>query len=252
MKASEILFRCHSIGDFMGVKGFGETGKKTARYTFLEYIYGRKKDIDSKYLKKGILCEEASFKLAKSVLNLDLIKNEERKENEFLTGECDTFNDEMVVDFKNSWDVFTFSDSTSKLNTNYEWQLRAYMELYNRDKAQLIYTLVDAPDEMVLEALEKESYKYPERDTPEFIEVELIKQMVFSKNSFERIVNNRGLGGDKLTDLAINSFIEIPEKERIFVYTFLRDASKYNLIIERIKEARIYLASLYPNVITSK
>lgn len=247
MNIEEILFRCHSIGDLMGVKGLGDTGKKRARYTYLEYKYGRRKSINSKYLEKGTSCEPTSFIVAENVLGLKMSKNEVRKENDYLTGECDTESEELnlVADFKNSWDIYTFDDACSKLNTDYEWQLRCYMELYNRDNAKLIYTLNDAPDEMVLEALERESYKYPERETPEWIEVEKIKEMVFTANSFERIINYRGLGGDELTDKCIDTFVEIPEKERIFVYDFQRDKAKYDLIVARICEARIYLKSRY-------
>ena len=241
MKAEEILFRCHSIGDLMGVKGLGDTGEKRARYTYLEYKYGRRKSIKSKYLEKGTECEPLSFVLAENVLGLKLQKNNERKANDYLTGECDTLDDIMVADFKNSWDIYTFSDAISKLNTNNEWQLRCYMKLYERNEAKLIYTLNDAPDTMVLEALERESYKHPERETPEWIEVELIKEMVFTQQSFERILNYRGLGGDELTDRCINTFVEIPENERIFVYNFTHDKEKYNKIVERVTEAREYL-----------
>lgn len=247
MKIDEILFRCHSVGDMMGVKGLGDTGKKRARYTYLEYKYGRRKSIKSKYFEKGTACEPTSFIIAENVLGLKLRKNEARKENEYLTGECDTENEQLnlVADFKNSWDIYTFSDACAKLNTDNEWQLRCYMELYNRDNAKLIYTLNDAPDEMVLEALERESYNHPERETPEWIEVEKIKDMVFTRQSFERIINYRGIGGDELTDKCIETFIEIPEQERVFVYDFVREKSKYDLIVARILEARIYLKGIY-------
>lgn len=247
MDIDKLLFRCHSIGDLMGVKGLGETGKKRARYTYVEAKYGRRKSVKSKYFDKGIACEPLSFELTKSVLGLDLVKNHERKENEFLTGECDTESEELnlVADIKNCWDIYTFSDACSKLNTDNENQLRCYMELFDRDNSKLIYTLNNATDELVLKALESESYNHHERETPEWIEVEIIKDMIFTTSEFERFINIRGLGGDELTDRCIETFIEIPENDRVFVYDFKRDETRYDLIKSRIKEARAYLKNLY-------
>lgn len=247
MNIDEILFRSHSIGDLMGVKGLGDTGKKRARYTYIEYKYGRRKSIKSKYLEKGIACEELSLQMVSDKLGVNLFKNDERKENAYVTGECDTLTDDYVIDVKNAWDIFTFSDATSKLNTDYEWQLRCYMELYNRDKSILAYTLNDATDSMVLEALEKESYNHPERETPEWIEVELIKSMVFTQKAFECFINIRSLGGDELTDRAIDMFIEIPEHERIHLWEFNRNDVDFTLISNRVTDAREYLKKIYRN-----
>ncbi len=241
----ELLFRCHSIGDLMGVKGLGDTGKKRAHYTYLEAKYGRRKTIKSKYLDKGTSCEELSFGMAERQLGIICFKNNERKENDFLSGECDSITDDFIIDFKNSWDIYSFSDSISKLNTDYEWQLRGYKKLYNKTKSKLIYTLNNATDDLVLKALERESYNHIERETPEWIEVEIIKEMIFTKSEFERFVNIRGLGGDELTDRCIETFIEIPEKDRIFVYDFTHDNDKYNLMINRVKEAREYLKRIF-------
>lgn len=245
MNVDNILFRCHSIGDIMGVKGLGDTGKKRAIYTYLEYKYGRRKQIKSKYLEKGTLCEPESFGIIKNVLGLDLSKNEERIDNEFLSGECDAISENCVVDLKNSWDIWTFHDSIIKYNTDYEWQLRCYMELYQKGESKLIYTLINAPDSMVLAALEKESYKYPEHDTPEWVEVEIIKDMVFTESAFDFLINARGLGGDELTDRAIETFIEIPEEERVFTFDFTADKEKYNQIVTRVKESRQFIKQRY-------
>lgn len=244
MNIDKLLFRCHSIGDLMGQKGLGETGKKRARYTYLESRYGRRKNINSKYLDKGIECEPLSFIMYLNQKGLELIKNEKREENDYLTGECDTQTEISVIDIKNCWDIYTFSDACSKLNTDNEWQLRCYMELYNKNDGELVYTLNDAPDSIVLKELEKESYNHQNGETPEWIEVEKIKEMIYTYENFERLINIRGLGGDELTDKCIDSFIEIPENERIFIYSFKRDKEKYNLIVNRVLEAREYLKSI--------
>ena len=165
--------------------------------------------------------------------------------SEYFTGECDIITTDKVIDVKGSWDIFTFDDAVNAYNTDYEYQLRVYMDLYKVNNAELIYILYDAPDEVILKELEKESYKHPDRETPEFIEVEILKNMIFTQSNFNRFVELRALGGDELTDLSINSFIEIPIEERIVRYTFKSDKDILSKIKGRVNDARAYLKTKY-------
>ena len=241
----EIVFRASSIGDLMGVKGLGKTGEKKARYTYLSYKYGREKQFNSKYTEKGTIVEKELIELLSRIDNVDYQKNDVRMYNEFFTGECDIITTDKVIDVKGSWDIYTFDDSVNAYNTDYEYQLRVYMDLYKVNNAELIYILYDAPDEVILKELERESYKHADRETPEFIEVEILKNMIFTQSNFNRFVELRALGGDELTDLAINSFIEIPIEERILRYTFKSDKDILSKIKERVSEARSYLKTKY-------
>jgi len=237
----EIVFRASSIGDLMGVKGLGKTGEKKARYTYLSYKYGREKQFNSKYTEKGTIVEKELIDLLSKIDNVEYQKNDVRMYNQFFTGECDIITKDKVIDVKGSWDIYTFDDSVNAYNTDYEYQLRVYMDLYQVNNAELIYILYDAPDEVILKELEKESYKHSDRETPEFIEVEILKNMIFTQNNFNRFIELRALGGDELTDLAIKSFIEIPFEERIVRYSFSHDKNILSKIKERVKEAREYL-----------
>ena len=64
-------------------------------------------------------------------------------ESDLIRGTCDILADEYIRDVKLSWSKKTFplfkEDAGSSL---YEWQLRAYMMLYDREYAFLDYCLI--------------------------------------------------------------------------------------------------------------
>jgi len=241
----EILFRCHSLGDIMGVKGLGKTGKKRAIQTYIEYKYGRTKRFTSNKMEKGLITESESIKVIADHLQLPLIKNEVRKSNEFITGECDVIHNDIVYDVKSSWDIHTFTDAKLELNNDYFWQLNGYMDLFDCHTAKLCYVLNSAPDEVLFRELERESFKHPERETPEWIEVEIIKNLVYTESEFMRFINLRGIGGDDITDKAIESFVEIPLTERIYILEFGHDTETVMQIENRVIDAREFLKQYY-------
>lgn len=241
----EILFRCHSLGDIMGVKGLGKTGQKRAIQTYIEYKYGRTKRFTSNKTEKGLITESESVKVIADHFQLPLLKNERRESNEFITGECDVIHDGVVYDVKSSWDIHTFTDAKLETNKDYIWQIHGYMELFDCHTAKLCYVLNSAPDEVLFRELERESYKHPERETPEWIEVEIIKNLVYTESEFMRFINLRGIGGDEITDKAIESFVEIPLPERIYINEFRYDIENTMDIQNRVTGAREFLKEYY-------
>lgn len=112
-----------------------------------EDLFGYKSTIDSKYLTKGIDMEDTSIDLYNEVHGTLYLKNTERLENEFITGECDINAEYKIIDIKSSWSLETFPPSPEDINNkDYEWQLRAYMWLYDKPKAELAYCMVSTPD----------------------------------------------------------------------------------------------------------
>lgn len=241
----ELVFRASAMSKLMGLKGLGETGKKAARHNYLESKYGRYKKITSKYMSKGIAVEAIGIEMLSQYLEVDLTKNEERKYNELFTGECDIDTGEIIIDHKASWDIFTHDDAIRVEESDYKHQMHVYMQLWGRKQAKVSHVLIDAPDEEVLRALEIESYKYPDRETPECIEVDILKDMIYSRDNFERFVNIRGLGGDEITDRLIETFIEIPFEERFNIVDVPYSAPHMQIMESRVKEAREYLKTIY-------
>lgn len=243
----ELIFRSSQAGDLCGKTGLGVTGQKRAIYTYLEAKYGRVKEFSSKQTKKGILNEDEAIRNYNSIYGTNYVKNEIRLSNDFITGECDVDDEEndTILDIKNSWDIFTFHDSKTDTNKNYEFQGDCYMKLYGRKNFKLVHILTDAPDEIVLKELERESYDHPNLETPEWREVQLITQLIYTRENFERFITIRGLGGDEFTDKLIDSFVHIPIEERVSIKEFKYDHLRMEFIEKRINEARIFLKTIY-------
>jgi hypothetical protein len=150
------LFRCSSLGSIMTYpnKDTLSPGPKTfLGKIFKEEIYGKSKEIKSKYIDKGILVEQEAIEMYSRVLGKELTKNEERYKNEYITGIPDIL-DDVLVDIKSSWDYSTFPFTSEKIpNNDYYWQLQGYMALTDRETSKLVYCLVDTPDGIIFNDL---------------------------------------------------------------------------------------------------
>ncbi len=115
-----------------------------------ESLFGLYEVIDGKYLEKGRIVEDESIALFNRVMFTEYVKNTERKENAWITGECDIFTGKKIIDIKSSWSFSTFpATAEDGQDKKYEWQLRAYMMLWNVDEADIAYCLVNTPDELI-------------------------------------------------------------------------------------------------------
>jgi hypothetical protein len=150
-----LKIRASSLADIMtDPKGKDETlsvGAKTAiTKQAKEFVYGYDEKFSSKYTEKGLLSEDRSIDLLNSVLFTEYKKNTERKTNDWLTGEADLVTPNQIIDIKTSWSLSTFPCLASEgENKTYEWQLRAYMMLWDLDQAQIAYCLVSTPDHLI-------------------------------------------------------------------------------------------------------
>lgn len=154
---SDILFRCSSIGKLMGEpkkkgEALTDTAKTLIRQMAAEDIFGVDFSVSSREMQKGIQCEDQSIALYNSVFGKSLTKNSERRTDDCLTGESDLPDVDEVADIKTAWSIATFplseedvSDTQRKL---YEWQVRAYMRLWNKPRGRVVYCLVDTPEDL--------------------------------------------------------------------------------------------------------
>lgn len=143
-----MLIRCSSLDDVMS-KGKSKTdlsakAKEVVKKMAIESHFDTPIYFSNKYTQKGIECENDSIELFNTVFFKALTKNTERKSNEYITGECDLIDDDLIIDIKTSWDVKTFAMQYID-PTIYEWQLRGYMWLYDKPKACTVHCLVDTP-----------------------------------------------------------------------------------------------------------
>ena len=100
-------------------------------------------------MRKGHDVEDDSIELFNEVFGSDYVKNEVKAENDYIQGECDILSDNVIIDIKSSWSLETFPALPSEgINSDYEYQLRGYMMLYNVDSASLAYCMVTTPNDL--------------------------------------------------------------------------------------------------------
>ena len=139
--------RPSSLGKLMSKsKKPGELSQTCITY-LKEWYAGDKEELQSKYLTKGILLEDEAIQFASKVLynGIEAYKNEDIYSNEWLVGTPDVILENSIIDTKCSWNRKTLLDSALELNKDYEYQIRAYMMLCNKDFGTLFYYLGDTP-----------------------------------------------------------------------------------------------------------
>ena len=127
-----------------------ETAKSEIRRIAKEDFYGYSSEIKTKPMIKGTDWEQDGIDLLNNVRFTKYTKNKLRVENEYMSGCCDILLDDLIIDIKSSWSLDTFPATPSEgESSDYEWQGRAYMWLYDRPEFELIYTMYNTPDELL-------------------------------------------------------------------------------------------------------
>ena len=196
---STIKFRASSWGNLntepvtKAAKEAGELSKTCQNELIKIYNqvkYGRKQDITTKQMDKGVIQEPVSIDLLCKVDGKLYFKNEEHLENEWFSGHPDCFvgdnieNADEVLDIKTSWDIHTFMPKLIEgIDKSYEAQLNVYYDLVGASGGFIAYCLVSAPEII----LEKEKYHLLRNmdviseESPEYLSAaaDLEKEMTF-------------------------------------------------------------------------
>ena len=124
-----------------------ETAKTYIKKKAKEHYFGFSSSITTKPMIKGKDWEEESIALVNQVRGSFYIKNKERFENEFLTGEPDIILENTIIDVKTSWSLETWPATPGEgVNKDYMWQIFAYCWLLDKQEAELIYCMIDTDD----------------------------------------------------------------------------------------------------------
>jgi hypothetical protein len=237
MDFSKTKIRSSSVGYLMSepqLKADKEAGKlsKTAQKHLLEvYVYekyGRRKDIQTKQMKKGIEVENESIDLLSLYLKKPFNKNEIRVTNDFITGLPDIFegsdihNAEAIIDIKSSYDLWTFlGNLPDKLDSLYYAQIQSYMWLTGATKGIIAYCLSNTPESII----QQEKYY-------------LLKNMnVISEESPEFIKESLKLEFNM-------KFDDIDIKERVLLFNIDRDEDFILKIQHKVEMAREFLSEI--------
>ncbi len=207
----ELKVRCSELSNLM-TKGrskaepLGETAKSYIQEKAKCDFYGLKPILENKYLSKGIANEQIGIDLVNQVRFMDFIKNDNRIDLGWLTGECDINADDRIIDIKCSWSFDTFpayeeEAQKSVKKAGYDWQMRGYMMLYNKGLAEVIYCLTSTPDSLLsawddlsmhnvdhIEAEKRITAVRIERDLK--IEEEIKEQYKIGNEYYKECINN--------------------------------------------------------------
>lgn len=196
-----------------------QTAKTYIQELVLEHKYGIRKEINSRYLTKGIDVENESIALFEKVHGFDfLYKNEDYFENDYVCGTPDIITNSHVIDVKSSWTGSTFPFFDTEIpNKDYYYQLQAYMWLTDRKDSILAYCLIDTPEDLVLDEIRKASWNKKEIQISEQTEYEVRKQ---------------------------HSFGHIPEATRVRSFLIEYDQEAIDLMKQKIGEAETYYNEL--------
>jgi hypothetical protein len=150
----ELVLRPSSIGNVMAsgkVKGELSVGAKTYIKTLFKKIYlGYDDFLEGKEIEKGLTQEDEGIELVNLYYGKNYKKNTITVTNGYMTGTCDIKSGNYIRDIKLSWSKKTFPLFKEDAgNTMYEWQLRAYMMLYDKQRAYLDYCLIETNPKLI-------------------------------------------------------------------------------------------------------
>lgn len=194
-----------------GVKSF-------CQQWIIEQKFNRRRDWSNKFVEKGLRVEHIAIEMLSVWLNegIELVKNEEYFQNDFIKGTPDVLHDGIVYDTKCPWDIFKFPFFEDEPDKDYWWQLQGYMAITSYKKARLAYCLIDTPAPLIQQELRK---------------------LYFQTGGVAE-----DWSPEKYSELADNfKFNDIDDYTRIRIYEIERDDSAIESIYERVKLCRKYI-----------
>lgn len=218
----EPIFRCSSLDKLMsGATTPGETCISTIRELAYLNKYGIRKRFSNKSMEKGIQNEPMSLEIAARVLGwyeFDKDAPKVRRYDDFLTGETDFESELRIADVKSSFDHLSFPDHSKVIKNvpDYEWQMRGYMRIYEREQISLVYVLTPIPEQMLQDQIRREIWG-------------AMANPAYSGMSMEEIENTVEEQFRNEVDFDV-----IPEEKRVREFILKRDAAKEHQLITRL------------------
>lgn len=137
-----------------------ETTKTYLQELWVEYVFGRSKEFNNKFVEKGNANEVLARSMVAERLDIHYITgNKQTLSNDFVIGTPDIILEDRVIDIKCSWDIFSFAKADG-YNDTYYMQLQCYMWLTGKTKAQLAYCLTDTPEFIITNEKNRMFYKF--------------------------------------------------------------------------------------------
>ena len=206
-----------------------KTAKAHLVEVYIREVWGRYEDITSKQIQKGNLAEEEIITLLGFIDNKPYVKNEERKENEWIIGTADIV-DEIIIDAKSSWSAKSFIPKILEpLDKDYFYQMQGYLWLWDIKIGRVSYALVNCPESILQNERRKLLFNMnvATEESPEYLEA--VKEL--EKNHI---------------------FDDVPLEQRIFNIEIERDENIIRQIPAKVEKAREYLSFIQSKHLKSK
>lgn len=219
--------------------------------------HNRIKTLENEFLDKGNRVEKQARDLMTKVLGIPLVKDDERRTNQWVTGKRDINTTGIILDIKSKWDFETFYSSlVDSSNEIYLRQGDNYMELWEEKEFLLCHVLVDTPFDLIIKQLHKLHWNHVILDlghnnfidgeitNPDSIElvVKEVNNHIYTREGLESFCNeHQAIKLDWFAD-----FKEIPESERIHMVPHSFDKVRIEQRNECIKLAREYMGTVNP------
>ena len=228
MNTETMLFRSSSLASLATQKWPSDTADGTIIENIIFNAKGLVDDKENKYTLKGTKNEHQGIQMLSNYLQLPLEKNHIRMADEFTTGECDIDHQagNMIIDIKCSYDWTTFTKAAIKsLDKGYEYQIKDYQRLYQREFGAVAYVLTNTPDEDIRHQIYLESFKWGGDDSmPDYRKIRIIRNHVYDFETFERLVEEHCPTIDKAGSDELMKFQEWSLKQRICIKNCKIDA----------------------------
>lgn len=198
----------------------GETCKKVTEEWLVGKLTGKRKQIESKYLTRGIAVEDLAIERIAKYYGVTAEKNSTQLENDYFTGEFDVqINTEipMIIDAKSSWDAFTFPYFELEPPKGYYDQVQVYLALTGLKKGGVAFCLENGTDE----------------------EIERLSWKIAKKAGFEEPEIEHWDEAESLLN-----YDHLPDEMRIKIYEFDRDDARIEAMQQRVIECRNYIKNV--------
>jgi hypothetical protein len=233
----QFIARASSMGDLMTnprskTEILSATAKTAVQKAVLFDKYGIIDEISSKPTDKGIQLEPEAIESAGLVLGwFDVEPTKKRMINDFFTGEPDVLTPTLLADIKCSYSGLTFPWFNDEIPTaGYFYQLQVYMNLCGHKTAELVYVLLDTPEQMVLDEINRKVWKM--LPDPRYSN--------FSQNEIELMADEQVR--------RLHNFAHIPIEKRVKKYRVDYDESVIKSMEERVTLCREYYDSIYNTI----
>jgi hypothetical protein len=155
-----LKIRCSSIAKLMTepklkseVLSVG--AKSHIRELAAQEILGIDFEVSDKKLEKGSRVEDEAIMLVGRVRGMNLVKNTERRSNDWISGEADILVPALRIgrDVKSCWSAATYpiceDDIEASQRKTYEYQMHGYLWLWDFDEWHIDHCLVNTPEDLI-------------------------------------------------------------------------------------------------------